>query len=238
MDQIYKMTEEIVEKTKQYESDTVPGDFGTLTNPCPKCGGVIKENYKKFQCQNCEFGTYKILSGRQLELPEMEELVANKKVGPIEGFRSRMGREFSAELKIDDEFKVVFDFGQDDADENKDEPVDFSDKTPLGPCPKCNANVYEHGRGYICEKGTGKDKSCDFRTSKTILDQSIDEEQISKLLKNKKTDLLHKFVSKKTKRAFSAHLILKDKGDVGFEFAARAPKKKKAVKISAEAESK
>lgn len=234
MDQIYKMTQEIVDKTKQYESDTVPGDFGTLKNPCPKCGGVVKENYKKFQCQSCDFATYKILSGRQLEIHEMDELVANKTVGPIEGFRSRMGREFNAVLKIDEEFKVVFDFGQDDKDDSEDEAIDFSSLTPLGDCPKCDAKVYEVGRAYICQKGHGKEKNCDFRASKTILEQAIEAEQIQKLLKEKKTDLMHKFISRKTKRAFSAHLILKEGGDIGFEFAKREPKKKKAVKITSD----
>lgn len=236
MDQIYKMTQEIVEKTKQYESDTVPGDFGTLKNPCPKCGGAVKENYKKFQCQNCDFGTYKIMSGRQLEIHEMEELVTKKIVGPIEGFRSRLGREFSAELKIDEEFKVVFNFGQDDSDESSQESIDFSQLTPLGDCPKCKQKVYEVGRAYICENGTGKgkNKKCDFRASKIILEQSIEPEQISKLLNNKKTDLLPKFISRKTKRAFSAFLVLKEGGEIGFEFAPREPKKKKAIKITAE----
>ncbi len=234
MDQIYAMTREIVEKTKQYESDTVPGDFGTLESPCPKCGGVIRENYKKFQCQNCDFGTFKILSGRQLELKEMDELVRKRTVGPLEGFRSRMGREFSAVLKVDDEFKVVFDFGDDDRKENTDEAIDFSDRTPLGPCPKCKSSVYDIDRAYICEKATGSEKTCDFRISKTILEQPISPEQIQKLLTNRKTDLFHKFISKKTKRPFSASLILKDSGDLDFEFAPRAPRKKTAVKISAD----
>jgi DNA topoisomerase-3 len=46
------------------------------------------------------------------------------------------------------------------------------------------------------------------------------------LITNGKTDLLPKFISKKG-RPFSAHLKL-EKGKVGFEFAERAPKAKKA----------
>lgn len=232
MEQIYSMTREIVEKTRQYESDTVPGDFGTLKNPCPKCGGEIRENYKRFQCQSCDFGTYKILSGRQLEIHEMEDLVTKRSVGPIEGFRSRLGKEFSAVLKIDDDFKVVFDFGNDDKKESADDVIDFSEKSTLGNCPKCGSFVYDLDRAYVCMKATGKDKTCDFRTSKVILEQQVSPEQMGKLLHEKKTDLLHKFVSKKTKRAFSAHLVLSEKGDITFEFAPRAPKTKKAVKVT------
>ncbi|MCD8533304.1 MAG: DNA topoisomerase III [Verrucomicrobia bacterium] len=234
MEQIYSMTREIVEKTRQYESDTVPGDFGTLKNPCPKCGGEIRENYKRFQCQSCDFGTYKILSGRQLEIHEMEDLVTKRSVGPIEGFRSRLGKEFSAVLKIDEDFKVVFDFGKDEKKESADDEIDFSGRSSLGNCPKCGSFVYELDRAYVCMKATGKEKTCDFRTSKVILDQPVTSEQMVKLLNEKKTDLLHKFISKKTKRAFSAHLVLTEKGDISFEFAPRAPKTKKAVKVTAE----
>ena len=50
MREIATMTEKIVKQAKEYESDTVPGDFGELKTPCPKCGGLVKETYKTFQC--------------------------------------------------------------------------------------------------------------------------------------------------------------------------------------------
>ena len=80
MKQITDMTRHIVERAKQHESDTVPGDFSTLSTPCPKCGGVVKENYKKFQCQTCDFALWKILAGRQLEPAEVEELITKRSV--------------------------------------------------------------------------------------------------------------------------------------------------------------
>ncbi|MCL5096634.1 MAG: DNA topoisomerase III, partial [Candidatus Omnitrophica bacterium] len=40
MGEIAEMTRSIVSKAKNYEQDTVPGDFGPLKTPCPKCGGV------------------------------------------------------------------------------------------------------------------------------------------------------------------------------------------------------
>jgi DNA topoisomerase III len=100
MRQIEQMTRQIVEKTKGHESDNVPGDFGELKSPCPKCGGVIRENYKKFQCQNCDFALWKIVASRQLEIPEVEELITKRVVGPLQGFRSKMGRPFAAIIKL------------------------------------------------------------------------------------------------------------------------------------------
>jgi DNA topoisomerase-3 len=52
MGEIADMTQRIVHQAKSYESDTIPGDFATLEEKCPRCGGVVKENYKKFQCQS------------------------------------------------------------------------------------------------------------------------------------------------------------------------------------------
>ena len=76
MREIVAMTQHIVGQAKGYESDTIPGDFGTLTARCPKCGGEVHENYKKFQCQSCTFGFWKIMGGRQLDVAEADTLLA------------------------------------------------------------------------------------------------------------------------------------------------------------------
>jgi DNA topoisomerase-3 len=77
---------------------------------------------------------------------------------------------------------------------------------------------------YVCEKAVGPNKTCDFRTGKIILQRPIEREQVVKLLETGKTDLLHKFISKKG-RPFSAFLVYdKEKQKVGFEFAPREPK--------------
>ena len=116
------------------------------------------------------------------------------------------------------------------------EPVDFSAQTSLGACPKCQANVFEHGMAYVCEKSVGPEKSCDFRSGKIILQQPVEREQMHKLLTEGKTELLRGFVSNKTKRKFSAFLVRQKDGKVGFEFEPRAPKKP-AAKSKAKAKS-
>ena len=225
MAQIEDMTRRIVDRARSFESDTIPGDFGELRVPCPKCGGVIKENYKKFQCQKCDFNMWKIVLSRQLEIAEAEELLTKKKVGPLQGFRSKKtGFPFAAIIKLTPEFKVEFDFGKDDQPEDGSAPaaIDFTGKTSLGKCPKCGSPVYENGMNYICEKAAHKD-GCDFRTGKIILQRPIEPAQIQKMLETGKTDLLDKFISKKG-RPFKAYLVLKA-GKVGFEFEPRGEKK-------------
>ncbi len=229
MDHIQAMTRDIVERAKRYESDTVPGDFATLQTPCPKCGGLVKENYKKFACQACDWSAWKIVAGRQFEIPEIETLLSTGRVGPLLGFRNKMGRLFNAEIRLNDDKQPEFDFGQPKEDEAA-EAVDFSGQDALGQCPKCSSQVYEHGLSYVCEKSVGPDKSCDFRSGKIILQQPIEREQMHKLLDTGRTDLLRGFVSSRTKRKFSAFLVRGEDGKVGFEFEKKEPKAPAAAK--------
>jgi len=225
MAEIRKLTERIVGLAKQYEHDTIPGDFGALKVPCPKCGAEVHENYKKFQCQNdkCGFALWKIVASRQLEPKEVEELLEKKVVGPLQGFRSKVGRPFAAVIKLTPEFEAKFDFGNEGQDGEAAAAVDFTGKEPVGKCPKCAARVFENGMNYVCEKSTGPERTCDFRTGALILQQPIDKAQVTKLLAEGKTDLLKGFVSNRTKRKFEAFLVVKD-GKVSFEFAPRERK--------------
>jgi len=225
MSEIADMTRHIVERAKKYEFDTIPGDFGVLKILCPKCGGEIHERYKQFQCVKCDFAVWKTLCGRMFEMEEVEALIREKQIGPLQGFRSKMGRPFAAVLKLNGELKVEFDFGQEQQGENGEAaaPVDFTGKESLGKCPKCGAQVFDAGMNYLCEKATGAGKTCTFRTGKIILQQEISPEQVKKLLADGKTDLLKGFVSKKTGRKFEAFLVTKD-GGTAFEFPPRERK--------------
>ncbi|MFH7042034.1 DNA topoisomerase III [Paucibacter sp. JuS9] len=250
MAEIAAMTEKVVRKAKEYDRDTIPGDYATLKTPCPKCGGVVKENYRRFTCtgksgdaEGCGFSIGKIPGGRSFELHEVEQFLANKKIGPLEGFRSKAGWPFTAELALvyDEEiqnWKLEFDFGEDAKKAEGDgEPVDFGAQTPLGACPKCQGRVFEHGSNYVCEHAVGASVNCDFKSGKIILQQPIEAAQMEKLLATGKTDLLENFVSNKTRRKFKAFLAYDKKaGKVMFEFeprAAKAPAGKTAAKTAA-----
>ncbi|MDR2506542.1 MAG: DNA topoisomerase III [Candidatus Accumulibacter sp.] len=226
MKEIATMTQHIVDRAKSYDNDTIPGDFGELKVPCPKCGGKIKETYKKFQCQSCDFSLWKIVASRQFEMPEVESLITHRQIGPLTGFRNKMGRPFNAIVRLNEENSPEFDFGQ-SAKEKTNEEVDFSEKQALGSCPKCSARVFEHGMAYVCEKAFGPAKSCDFRLGKIILQQPIEPEQAQKLLATGRTDLLQSFVSARTHRKFSAYLVNSSGGKITFEFEKRDQVKKK-----------
>jgi DNA topoisomerase-3 len=228
MREIAQMTQVIVKRAKEYERDTVPGDYATLKTPCPKCGAVVKENYRRYACTNCDFSIGKHPGGRTFEISEVEDLLKHRELGPLTGFISKMGRPFAALLRITDEFKLEFDFGQKDDEDS--EAVDFSGQTALGACPKCGGRVFEHGMNYVCEHSVGPGKSCTFRSGKIILQQEIPAAQMAKLLETGKTDLFQGFVSSRTNRKFKAYLVRQKDGKIGFEFEARAPKAGAAAK--------
>jgi len=220
MSHIVTQTQVMVDRIKHGE---LPEEaFSTLKAPCPKCGGTIRETYKRFECQGCDYKLWKVVASRQWEPEEIEELLTQRVVGPVQGFRSKMGRAFAAIVKLNAEHMPEFDFGQ--SGEGDGEEVDFSAQETLGPCPKCQARVFEHGMSYVCEKSVGAAKSCDFRSGKVILQQEVGREEMKKLLETGKTSLLKGFVSARTRRKFSAYLTRGADGKVGFEFEPRAPK--------------
>ncbi len=234
MAEIAAMTERMVKKAKEYDRDTIPGDYATLESPCPNCGGVVKENYRRFACvgkpgaEPCGFSFGKSPAGRTFETAEANALLRDKKIGPLEGFRSKAGWPFTSEIviKYDDEahnYKLEFDFGDDKKGEESGEIVEFEDAA-LGACPICGSEVHEHGSNYVCSKAVPTTAqptpSCTFKSGKIILQQPVEREQMTKLLETGKTDLLDKFVSMRTRRNFKAHLAWdKEAGKVNFEFA-------------------
>src|SRR3546814_7967502 len=115
-------------------------------------------------CYGCFFFFFKQKTAYEMRISDwssdvcssdlVEELLTRRELGPLPGFISKMGRPFAALLRITDEYKLEFDFGQKDDEDT--EPVDFSGHTSVGTCPKCNNKVYEHGMNYVCEKTVGQ----------------------------------------------------------------------------------
>jgi DNA topoisomerase-3 len=241
MKDIAAMTEHIVKKAKEYDRDTVPGDYATLHAPCPNCGGVVKENYRRYTCvgaegatEGCGFSFGKSPAGRTFEPAEVEQFLTDKKIGPLDGFRSKAGWPFVAEMALkfseeDHNWKLEFDFGEDKKNEETGEIVDFADSQSLGACPKCGSPVHERGSNFVCSKTVPTEAqptpSCDFKSGKIILQQPVEREQMTKLLATGKTDLLDKFVSMRTRRPFKAFLAWHaEENKVSFEFEPRVSK--------------
>ncbi len=232
MREIRDMTTHIVDAARSYGNTTVPIEHPAhLKNRCPKCGGEVVENYRRYACtrEGCDFSLPKHPAGRTFEVSEVEELLRNGRLDMRDGFISKTGRPFSAALKINDDFKLEFDFG-DKNGEAQDE--DVSQYPVVGVCPKCGGRVLEGPTSYLCEHTRGT-RSCDFRCGRTILQQPVDRAQLEKILTEGRSDLLTGFVSNRSHRKFKAYLVLDKKtGKIGFEFQPRAEAQTPAAKAA------
>jgi len=188
----------------------------------PFSGQKMIKTLKDFRTRDGSFSVNKVIAGRVMSVDEVRELIEKRVVGPLDDFKNRMGRPFSAYVKLADTKEVTLDWGN--QSENGDEQPSFEGQEPVGVCPATGYKVFETANAFVCEKPKDADKKKGFRMSRKILDQDITREQVVKLLRDRKTDLMTAFVSKKTRRPFKAFLILKDDGTTAFDFPPREPK--------------
>ena len=233
MEEICRFTREIVEKAKGFTDDD--GSFPDLEATCPKCGqGLFAENMRQFKCRHCGWSLWKSLASRPLERAEIKELLEKKKVGPLEGFRSRFGKAFTATLLLDEELKMKFSFSEEGDAEAE---AQLREAEAIASCPVCKTGTIRDGmNAFVCDAAVGAKKTCQLRVGKTILQLPITREQVVKLAERGKTDLLSGFVSKKG-RKFSAFLKLDGK-KISFEFEPRDPSKKGKPKKEGNAKAK
>lgn len=86
---------------------------------------------------------------------------------------------------------------------------------PVGSCPLCGAPVYENQKAFTCSRWK---EGCQFVIWKTILGKKLTRTQVRKLLEEGKTEKLYGFRSRKSKKRFSAVLVLNSEGKISFEF--------------------
>jgi len=90
----------------------------------------VKENYKKVRLPVVRLERLEDRPpGASSKVSEMEALLSQGKIGPLTGFRNKMGRPFDAEIRLNDDKLPEFDFGQPRAGEEA-EAVDFSGRKP------------------------------------------------------------------------------------------------------------
>ena len=234
MHEIAEMTRHIVKKAKEYDHETVPGDYATLETPCPNCGGIVKENYRRYTCTGPAGAGPRlrilvredarrpdVRAGRGRAVPARQ---ANRSAGrvPFEGRLAVHGGDRSQVQRGRKELEARIRLSRTTADDTG-ELVDFSGLEPLGACRKCGGRVFELSSNYVCENAVRTDAqpepTCDFKSRKIILQQPVTREQMVKLLETGKTDLLDKFISMRTRRPFKAFLAWDpEAGKIKFEF--------------------
>ncbi|MCR4441875.1 MAG: topoisomerase C-terminal repeat-containing protein [Peptococcaceae bacterium] len=76
-------------------------------------------------------------------------------------------------------------------------------------CPACGKTIVEAGNSFRCDCAV---------VPKTMLGKRVTPEILLELLANRRTGVLHGFVSRKNGKEFSSSLIIDEEGKVRFEF--------------------
>lgn len=232
-------TTEIVDAVRAYMKD---GKNPDLAIACPACGHVgLGSRVDAVSCHECKFRIRRVHAGLSLTDDQMAALVTQRELPIMEGFRSKFGKPFKAGLRLvapekeKGSWKAEF-FFEDDKAANKEaqgSQVSLGILTVKG---QGELEAFESEKqwsvpAFVQDGG----KKTGFSMSRAILGKSIDEEQMRKVLAEGKSDLIEGFVSQRTRRAFDAFLVLDGKkGNVGFEFPPREPRRKGAEKASAD----
>lgn len=225
---ISELTQKIVDRTKTFEESIEDAPDTGIISPTDE--KPMKETLRAYRSQDGELTIYKTIAGRRLEEPEVQKLVAERMLGPLDDFRSKAGKPFSATLRLDAMNKVSFDFGN-DGENGNGEPLNLDELQVVGTFQPTGAKVYETPTAYQCERSIGGEKKDAFRVSRTMLGKTLPIDEIRNLLENGKTGLIKGFKSRRTGRLFDAFLTLKPNGGIGFEFPPR-PAKKAAKKAA------
>ncbi|NKB68893.1 MAG: DNA topoisomerase III [Candidatus Latescibacteria bacterium] len=91
------------------------GTPGQELGTCPQCKeGKVVENRKAYGCsrykEGCPFVIWKTVARKKISAKQAQVLLNGGRIGPLQGFISKAGKKFQAALKLDADFKVVFDF--------------------------------------------------------------------------------------------------------------------------------
>ena len=217
MAEIVGLTQKIVERAKNFEETGFTAKPLGFNSPD---GKPMVETLRYYQSDDGQNQLRKVVAGRLLEPSEAKELLEKRLIGPLQGFRSRLGRPFAAALKLNDknETEFVFDNAPIGADGSK---LDLDTQEVVAKCPVCGGRIFETMMSYACENTFGETPTCKMKIGKVILSQPIDRAQVDKLITAKKTDLLSAFVSQRTRRKFSAYLVMAEDGKTSFAFEPR-----------------
>ncbi|MGL1901057.1 MAG: DNA topoisomerase III [Fibrobacterales bacterium] len=226
MKEIVKSAEGIVSKVKGFDEDSTKFEV-----PINHGGQKWYQTISRYVSEDGEIKLRRMMGGRQMAPEEIETLMNDKQIGPMEGFRSKRGNPFTASIKLSEEYKIAFDFGN---NEDDDDQIDLNAATYVGKSHTDDSEVYQTDTIYISKSQIAKEKT-GLRINRIILGKEITLENMQKMLAGEKTDVIEGMRSTKTKRLFDAFLEFDAKGKIKFSFPPRKGKKAAAAEGDADA---
>lgn len=226
MEEIERFAEEIVHRVRNFDESKAGAKPIGLRHPAS--GQELLETVRDYRTADGSFVVRKVIGGRLLSPDELQTLLAQGSVGPLDGFRNRQNRTFSATIRLLPNGETELDWGQRNQRAVAGETPVILQGEPVGTCPLDGGRVFEAGSAYLCEHALGENPTCKFRISKRILNQEIPREQVAKILSEGRSDLIRGFISRRTNRPFDGFLKLAVEGDghqriakIKFEFPPR-----------------
>ncbi|CAG9183675.1 MAG: DNA topoisomerase [Pseudomonadales bacterium] len=218
MDGIRALASQTIDTLRAKAAATPAAEAKMLDAACPKCNSPVKVGKYAYQCvgNGCPVKISRDLCKRAISEREAGQILQGKSP-ELEGFVStKSGNKFAARLVWTEDFSdLKFEFP-----ERPTAPAEGA--TALGACPKCSAKVYKIGEHFKCEAGAAKGGSCDFIIFGETASYRLTDADVTALLTHRRTGQISKFKSTKTKKAFTAALILGGDGKVTFEFPERS----------------
>ena len=236
MKDIRRVTKQVVDKTKEFSKAAKEKVYPEFKATCGVCGST--EGYKQteefYGCKNpkCKVRVYKTVASRPLSEDVIRTLIEKRSIGPLEGFRSKKGKEFTAALQIKDDMKLSFVFEGSDPD-----AINWDECPVIADCPVCakkgrkDQKIYETPDAYQCKLNATESTKCNARLPKKLCQKDITPENAREFFADGKTSLIAGMISKRG-RPFSTFLVCTpgEKRIMSWEFPPREAKPKAAKK--------
>ena len=192
LEKLQEMCKEIGQDLEEVEAELAPFEPVQTDIRCIKCGGVMEEQKKHYQCLGCGAKIYKNTSGAIIDLELLRKLESGAQSGYL-NFKNRAGKPFRAALKLDEKGEI--------------EMVFFEESVQ---CPKCRKKAVLNQWGVFCGV-----KKCGHKLFRSFCGHDFSYPEMKALLDGKA--VAASFQSKAGK-AFNAKVHLNADGDYTFDF--------------------
>lgn len=216
MDEIKGVTVKLVSTIKNYDEKITEKEASFS----PVNGKKFYEYLSRYVSEDGSTVIRKIMGGRRFKPEEVEKLLKEGRVGPFENFRSKRGALFPASLVLENG-KAKFEF----MNQKEETPLDLKDAEEIGYFYIDNSRVYRTLNNYITESYI-EDKEKGFKVSRILLGKEISKENMEKVIRGEKSDLIIGFRSTRTKRLFDAYLEIDSDRKIRFSFPEKKTKGK------------
>lgn len=151
-------------------------EFKETKHKCPACKSGLSANEAMLRCSNerCRFVMWKTVAQLKLTEKIITQILKKKTSDPLEGFVSKKGKSFNAKLKLNDQYKIEFEF----------------DNTPPAaiPCPKCSSALKNQQSMLGC--------SCGWQSHTVFARKQLSREELTYLFVKKKSKRISGFKGK------------------------------------------